>query len=177
MRLTCEKKRARTKEHPGVLGASRRSPSPAHRGGAATSRADHPRHMPHRTPQPRASSRVARLANSPAGGARDLRQSSPNHPRADPRGGSCARGRMVDGPESYESSEASVWLYTVPVVPRPNGVARNQRRLGHGRRARGLGHPNAAGAPSIVEPCSTPMTAPRMTMPTPHVHPGIHISA
>ena len=69
--------------------------------------------MPHRTPQPRASSRVARLANSPAGGARDLRQSSPNHPRADPRGGSCARGRMVDGPESYESSQASVWLYTV----------------------------------------------------------------
>ena len=67
---------------------------------------------------------------------------------------------------------------TLPlVVPRPNGVARLQRRLGHGRRARGLGRPNAAGAPSIVVPCSTPMTAPRKMMPTPRVHSGIHISA
>ena len=46
-----------------------------------------------------------------------------------------------------------------------------------GRRARGLGHPNAAGAPNIVAPCSTPMTTPRMPMSTAHAHPGIHTSA
>ena len=90
-----------------MLGASRRSPSTR----------DHSRHTPHRTPASRLL--AARASRRRAATSRLVRQSSPliiPGARAETRargGLTCARGRMVDGPESYESSQASVWLSVV----------------------------------------------------------------
>ena len=120
-----------------------------------------------------ASSRT-RMTHAPASGAPSDTACSfdSRPPRSIYNGGATARAanRFAQGrgpsPASNASSTSAPHVpqrasplrrIHLSVVPRPNGVARNQRRPVSGRllkpaAARGLGRPNAAGAPNIVAP-------------------------